>query len=188
LIVVGPSGSGKGTLIKRLTDRYRHLFEFSVSYTTRDPRDGELNGVHYNFISKDDFEIDIKSGNFIEFASYADNYYGTNKKGVKSIMEKGKICIMEIDLQGAEKIFTSGFQANFIFILPPSVEALRDRLQGRGTENAEKIEKRLNIAIQEMEEAPKKNFFTAKIVNDDLDNAYGDLTDLIKTLYPSLIF
>jgi len=110
-----------------LLENFRHLFEFSVSYTTREAREGEIHGIHYNFISKDDFEIDINSGNFIEYANYADNYYGTNKKSVKETMEKGKICLLEIDLQGAEKIFRSGFAANFIFILPPSEEVLRER-------------------------------------------------------------
>ena len=152
LIVSGPSGVGKGTIIKQLTDvLYPNRFGFSVSYTTRAPRVGEIDGTHYNFVTKEIFEEMIAETKFIEHCQVHSNMYGTAKSQILQIQASQKIPLLDIDVQGALKFRQVFPDSNFIAILPPSVESLKERLVGRGTETAETLQIRVGNATKEME-------------------------------------
>jgi len=186
IVVCGPSGVGKGTLLKKLFDAYPSLFALSVSHTTRKPREGEEHGKHYYFVTKEEMQKDIMDEKFIENAEFAGNLYGTSIEAVKRVAEQGKICILEIDLQGAKSVKKiPELNARFLFIRPLSYEVLESRLRGRGTETEEKITARLAKGKEELEFLDHNpGFFDHIVVNDDLDKAYADLTNWIKTFQP----
>ena len=174
-VISGPSGVGKGTINKILFDEFEGSVAFSVSATTRGPREGEIDGTHYFFISKQDFENRIANNEFLEHAEYAGNCYGTPCSYVLKLLEEGVSVILEIDLQGAIQVKERMPESVSIFILPPSFEELESRLRGRGTETPEKIEKRLAAAKHEMEMAHTYDY---RIVNDNLDDAYQQLRSI----------
>ena len=171
-VISGPSGVGKGTINQRLFDEFTDAVAFSVSATTRGPREGEIDGKHYFFITRQEFEARVANNDFLEHAEYAGNCYGTPRSYVLSLLEKGVSVILEIDLQGAMQVKERMPESVSIFILPPSFEELENRLRGRGTETPEKIEKRLAAAKHEIDMAHTYDF---RIVNDDLDEAYDKL-------------
>lgn len=179
VVICGPSGVGKGTLIAKLMEAHPGAFGFSVSHTTRAPRPGEEDGVHYNFVEKADMEADIAAGKFLEYAHVHENIYGTSLAAVEAVAEKGRVCVLDIDVQGAEIVKKSSLDAVFVFVSPPSMEELEARLRGRGTEKEESIQKRLANAAGEMAKTKVEGFFHAVIVNDDLDRAYGELKTAI---------
>ena len=148
VVVSGPSGVGKGTVLKYVLER--DDFVYSVSATTRSPRDGEVNGVNYFFITRDDFEKMIENGELIEYAEYNGNYYGTPKFFVESMLSQGKNVILEIEVKGAMQVKKVMPDATFIFIAPESREILENRLRGRGTETDDVIAGRLKIAENEI--------------------------------------
>ena len=174
IVMCGPSGVGKGTLINRLMADFPGKFGFSVSHTTRAPRPGETDGVHYNFVEKAAMEADIAEGKFLEHAHVHENIYGTSLAAVEAVATKGQVCVLDIDVQGAEIVKKSTLDALFVFIAPPSMEELEKRLRGRGTEKEESIQKRLANAAGEMAKTEVDGFFHAVIVNDDLEKAYGE--------------
>src|SRR5476649_1836327 len=141
IIISGPSGAGKGTICKSFMDRNKDV-SVSVSATTRAPRKGEVEGVNYHFMSKEKFEEKIKSNDFLEYANVYDNYYGTPKSNVEEILESGRNVILEIDIQGALKVKENTEEGVFIFILPPSMQELKDRIIKRGSETKESLMKR----------------------------------------------
>lgn len=171
-VISGPSGVGKGTINKMLFDEFDGRVAFSVSATTREPREGEVDGTHYFFISRQEFENRIANNEFLEHAEYAGNCYGTPRSYVLKLLEEGVSVILEIDLQGAIQVKERMPESVSIFILPPSFEELESRLRGRGTESPEKIEKRLAAAKHEMEMAHTYDY---RIVNDNLEEAYRQL-------------
>ncbi|KAK3241356.1 Guanylate kinase 2 [Cymbomonas tetramitiformis] len=175
VVICGPSGVGKGTLIGKLMKEFPDTFGFCVSHTTRKPRDGEVNAVHYHFSTKEKVAAEIAEGKFLEYAEVHGNYYGTSLAAVDAVAAKGKICILDIDVQGAEKVKLSSMKARYVFVLPPSFEDLEARLRGRGTESEESLQKRLKNAHGEMKKAEEPGFFDAVVVNDDLDLAYNNL-------------
>jgi guanylate kinase len=179
IVMCGPSGVGKGTLINRLMADFPGKFGFSVSHTTRAPRPGETDGVHYNFVEKAAMEADIADGKFLEHAHVHENIYGTSLAAVEAVATKGQVCILDIDVQGAEIVKKSTLDALFVFIAPPSMEELEKRLRGRGTEKEESIQKRLANAAGEMAKTEVDGFFHAVIVNDDLEKAYGELKTVV---------
>ena len=182
LVIVGPSGVGKGTLIEKLNKNHPNSFGFSVSHTTRDPRPGEENGVHYHFVEKSLMEQEIADGKFLEHANVHLNIYGTSFKAVDDVASKGVCCILDIDIQGAEIVKNSGkLDCAYVFIQPPSIPELERRLRGRGTETEEAVTKRMQNATKEIERGEKLGgaFFDAIIVNDDLDSAYEKLKDVV---------
>lgn len=170
LILCAPSGAGKSTLAKKLCAEFG--LSFSVSCTTRPPREGEIDGVHYHFIGKEDFEEKVRQNEFAEWAQVHGNYYGTPLKPVLAELAKGNDMLFDIDIQGAAQLALTLPRARFVFVFPPSMEVLRSRLEKRGTDSMEVIEKRIKNAAGEME---RSHWFEAWIVNDDLEKAYDEL-------------
>lgn len=169
----GPSGVGKGTLNAKLFAEFGEQMAFSVSATTRAPREGEIDGKHYFFITKQDFENRIANNDFLEYAQFAGNCYGTPKSYVMSLLEQGKNVLLEIEVQGAMQVMQRMPECVSIFVLPPSFEELERRLRGRGTETEEKILARLDTARGELAYADRYQY---QIVNGgDLEAAYQEL-------------
>ena len=187
LIICGPSGVGKGTLLNRLFADFPTVFGKKVSHTTRAPRAGEEEGVSYYFVSKADFERDIAAGLFIEYAYVHTNIYGTSIASVRAISQSGRVPVLEVDVQGAEKILSTDLNPFYFFILPPSFDSLKERLTGRGSETDDTMRVRLETAKKELEFADKRSdIFHVKIVNDDLDRTYQQLKDELKKCYPHI--
>jgi guanylate kinase len=176
LVITGPSGVGKGTLIRLLLDRFPRM-ALSVSATTRQPRPGERDGVDYRFLSPEEFQRRIDAGEFLEWAEYAGHRYGTLKSELDRDVD---ILVLEIEVQGARQIRERVPDAVSVFIAPPSEEALRTRLIGRGSDVPEQVEKRLEVARDEM---AAREEFDHVVVNDDLDAAVQELEKLVATIW-----
>jgi guanylate kinase len=177
LVITGPSGVGKGTLIKGVLERVPGL-ELAVSATTREPRDGEVNGVDYHFLSEEDFDRRVARGEFVEHAEYAGNRYGT----LKTELERpARGIVLEIDVQGARQVRETLPDAVLIFIEPPSFEDLERRLLGRASDRPEQIERRLAAARDELAAAGE---FDHRVRNDDLERALKELSELAATMCP----
>jgi guanylate kinase len=176
LVIVGPSGVGKGTLINRLMEEQRDRFGFSCSHTTRPPREGEVNGVHYHFTTHDKMEADIAAGKFLEYAHVHKNIYGTSIQAVQDVADSGRCCVLDIDVQGARQVRKAPLKAIFVFIAPPSLEELEHRLRGRATDSEEQITTRLRNAQEELRSVEEPGLYDYVIVNNDLDAAYKQLT------------
>ena len=166
-VITGPSGAGKGTVLKQVIQSLDQLY-FSVSATTRAPREGEVDGVHYHFLTRERFEQLIEADRFLEYARYAENYYGTPLDPVEEHLAQGHDVILEIELQGALQVKKRLPQAVLVFIAPPSFEELENRLRGRGTEQEEVILKRLAIA---REECAHMDEFRYIVANDEVASA-----------------
>ena len=177
LVVSGFSGAGKGTLMKELLDHYDN-YALSVSATTRAPREGELHGREYFFLKREEFLRLIEEDALYEYAEYAGNYYGTPRQYVDEKLAEGLDVILEIEVQGAEKIKKQFPDTVLIFVTPPSADELKRRLVGRGTETAEKIDKRLKRAVEEAKYMP---FYDYILVNDDLAESTVRLHDIISS-------
>jgi guanylate kinase len=204
IVISGPSGVGKGTLISMLMKEFPSMFGFSVSHTTRSPRSMEMDGVHYHFADKKVMEKEIKDGKFLEFASVHGNLYGTSIESVEAVTDSGKVykkafglitdafcvfdllnnefcfcptqrCILDIDVQGARSVRASSLDAIFIFVCPPSMKELEDRLRARGTETEEQIQKRLRNAEAEIKEGISSGIFGLILYNDNLEECYKKL-------------
>lgn len=174
IIISGPSGVGKGTICDVLLKELNAWF--SVSMTTRGIREGEVDGVNYYFISKEEFKKRIDDGQLLEYNIYNDNYYGTPKDKVLEKLEEGINVLLEIDVNGARNVKNIFPDALLIYIAPPSIEVLRERLINRGTEEIDVIENRLKIAEEELKQV---DFYDYVIVNDDLDEAINRVKDII---------
>ncbi|ESW17610.1 hypothetical protein PHAVU_007G253800 [Phaseolus vulgaris] len=179
VVISGPSGVGKGTLISMLMKEFPSMFGFSVSHTTRAPRGMEKDGVHYHFTEKNVMEKEIKDGKFLEFASVHENLYGTSVEGVELVSDAGKRCILDIDVQGARSVRASALEAMFIFICPPSMDELEKRLRDRGTETEEQVLKRLRNAQAEIEQGTSSGIFDHILYNDNLKECYENLKKLL---------
>lgn len=179
VVISGPSGVGKGTLISKLMKDFPSVFGFSVSHTTRAPRINEQNGIHYHFTGRDVMKNDIKDGKFLEFAAVHGNLYGTSVEAVEAVTDQGKRCILDIDVQGARSVRASSLEAIFIFVCPPSFEELEKRLCARGTETEEQIEKRLRNAKAELEQGKCPGLFDNILVNDNLETCYENLKKVL---------
>jgi guanylate kinase len=181
IVITGPSGVGKGTLIARLLDAVPEL-ELSVSATTRDPREGEEEGRDYHFLTESEFQGRVDADDFLEYATYAGNRYGTLRSAVDSRLDAGRSVVLEIEVQGARQVRQSMPEAVQIFIAPPDPAVLRERLVGRATDSEEEIEKRLRRAEVELE---ARNDFQHVVVNDDVEAAAGQLEELVREQLPA---
>lgn len=179
IVVSGFSGAGKGTLMKQLVHSYDN-YALSVSMTTRAPRLGEEEGKEYFFVSREEFEKTIAQDGLIEYASYCDNYYGTPRDYVEKQLEKGRDVILEIEIQGALKVKEKFPTALLLFVMPPSVEELKKRLMGRGTESIEVIEKRLKRASEEAEGIEEYEYI---VINDRLEECVPRMHALIQAAH-----
>lgn len=176
LVVSGPSGSGKGTVCKKLLKRNKDLV-FSISATTRKPRPGEVDGINYFFIDTNKFNKMVANNEFLEYALVHNNYYGTPKKFVLDNINSNKVVILEIDVQGALQIKKMYPEAVFIFLLPPTMEELKNRIVKRGTETEKDINIRMSNAFKELELVDEYDYF---VVNDNLSKAVEDIESIIR--------
>ncbi|TEB21790.1 guanylate kinase [Coprinellus micaceus] len=172
LVLSGPSGVGKSTLLQRLFAEFPDKFGFSVSHTTREPRPNEVHSQHYFFVSRDEFRNLLAQKAFLEHAEFSGNLYGTSFATVRGIHDQGRRCILDIEAQGVRQIKNTDLDPVYCFISPPSLSSLRARLTGRGTETEASVQKRLTTALKEIEYAKQPNVHDLVIVNDDLDRAY----------------
>ncbi len=174
-VMSGPSGTGKSTVVNRVTRLYDNL-HFSVSATTRAPREGELDGREYYFVSRDRFLEMVEHGQLLEHARYVENYYGTPAAPLEEAMGRGEDCLLDIEPQGALQVRANRSDAVLIFLAPPSMQVLEERLRGRGDTAPELIQKRLNQARWELAQADKYDYI---IINDDADKAANELLSII---------
>jgi len=175
IVISAPSGTGKTTLAHMLLKEFPNM-EFSVSYTTRKPRPGEVNGKDYFFVDRKTFEKMVEEGDFLEWAEVYGNLYGTSKTQVLKALHEGKDVLLDIDTQGALQVKKNFPEAVLIFILPPSLKELERRLRSRGTDDEETIEKRLKIARKEIERAPLYDYI---VINDFLEKAFKQLKSIV---------
>ncbi|XP_026759211.1 guanylate kinase isoform X1 [Galleria mellonella] len=179
LVLCGPSGSGKSTLLKRLLKEFPDKFGFSVSHTTRGPRSGEKDGVHYHFTTKEEMMASIARGEFLESATFSGNMYGTSKRAVEEVRRTGKVCVLDIDIEGVKQVKNTDLNPLLVFVMPPSIDELERRLRARNTEHEEALRKRLDTAIREIEFGQQPGNFHIIILNDTVDKAYAELREFI---------
>ena len=177
IVLSGPSGVGKGTVRKALFEMPEQEFVYSVSMTTRAPRPGEVDGVDYYFVSREEFERQIAAGNLLEYAEFVGNYYGTPKDKVEEQLNKGKEVILEIEVNGAFQVREKCKDAVFVFLVPPTREALYERLKSRGTESEERILARIDKANKEFKLAHQYDYI---VVNDEIYNAADRIMAIIR--------
>ena len=175
IVISGPSGAGKGTICKALLEKHKDI-HLSVSATTRNPRQGEVHGINYYFLNKDEFLKKVEEDDFLEWAEVYGNCYGTPKSNVQELLDSGKDVILEIDIQGALKVKENTEEGVFIFILPPSMEELKQRIIKRGSETEESLMTRFKNAYKEINYVSKYNY---AVVNDTLDLAVSKVESII---------
>lgn len=178
IVVSGPSGAGKSTLIRIALDEVPEL-AYSVSATTREPREGEVDGQHYIFLSREQFERWIEEGNFLEWAEYAGNLYGTPEHRVDELLESGRSVILEIELQGARMVREQRPDAQMVFVRAPSLEENRRRLENRATETSGAVENRMTTAVKEV---AARDEFDYEVVNGDREQARRDMVDTMRKI------
>ena len=206
LVIVGPSGVGKGTLIARFQDDFPQLanqFGFTVSHTTRQPRPGEVNGVHYHFVSMEEMKMLLARDAFLESAQVHKNYYGTSWQALRDVQQQGKRCLLDIDVQGVQRLkllqeswsntandASSSLskpsfllQPKYLFIAPPSLETLQDRLRKRNTESPAALQTRLANAAAEVAYGKTSGNFDAVVVNDNLDKAVEGFAEAVRRVF-----
>jgi guanylate kinase len=174
-VIAAPSGTGKTTVCRHILERDPHL-RLSISHTTRKPRSGEKDGVHYHFVSGEEFRELREADGFLEHAEYGGNAYGTSWKAIEKPLELGHDVVLEIEVQGAAQVRDRRPSACLIFLLPPSLEVLEDRLRGRGTDEEAVIQRRMALVDRELAAA---KIFDYAVINDDLEQAVTDVLDLI---------
>jgi guanylate kinase len=179
-VITGPSGVGKGTLIRGLLEQVPQL-ALSVSATTREPRPGERDGVDYHFLAPEEFRARVAAGDFVEHASYSGHMYGTLRSELERHLAAGSPVVLEIEVEGARQVREAIPDAVAVFIAPPSLEGLRTRLVGRGTDSPEQVDERLRTAERELEARPE---FAHVVVNDRLEDATAELIDIVRRELP----
>ena len=183
LVVVGPSGVGKDTVMQKVLEKYPDKFKKGVTHTSRKMRPGEKEGFNYYYVTEEEFLKLKENDGLVEHNFYNGNYYGLSKKELEDGTKGDKILYVIIDINGAKRVHDLGIPANFVAILPPSEETLEKRLKGRGTESEEVIKGRLETAKKETREIDSSSFFNCKVYNDDLEKAILDMEENLKKLY-----
>lgn len=178
IVLSGPSGVGKGTVRKTIFDQPGNDFQYSISMTTRKPRPGEVNGKDYFFVSKEEFEQKIQAGEMLEYAKYVDNYYGTPLKWINDTLDAGKDVFLEIEVNGAMQVRSKSPNGVFIFLTPPDLMELKQRLIHRGTDSMEVINKRIKKAFSEIEMMQNYDY---AVVNDEVPNAVEKVKEIIRS-------
>lgn len=178
IVLSGPSGVGKGTVRKAIFDQPGNDFQYSISMTTRKPRPGEVNGKDYFFVSKEEFEQKIQAGEMLEYAKYVDNYYGTPLKWINDTLDAGKDVFLEIEVNGAMQVRSKSPNGVFIFLTPPDLMELKQRLIHRGTDSMEAINKRIKKAFSEIEMMQNYDY---AVVNDEVPNAVEKVKEIIRS-------
>lgn len=178
IVLSGPSGVGKGTVRKAIFDQPGNDFQYSISMTTRKPRPGEVNGKDYFFVSKEEFEQKIQAGEMLEYAKYVDNYYGTPLKWINDTLDAGKDVFLEIEVNGAMQVRAKSPNGVFIFLTPPDLMELKQRLIHRGTDSMEVINKRIKKAFSEIEMMQNYDY---AVVNDEVPNAVEKVKEIIRS-------
>ena len=185
LVVVGPSGVGKDTVMQKVFDKHPNSFKKGVTHTSRKMRQGEKEGYNYHYVTEEEFLKMKEQDKFVEFNYYNKNYYGLSKMELENQAKGDKILYVIIDINGAKNVNKAKIPANYVAILPPSEETLNERLKGRGTESEEVIKGRLETAKIELKEIEKCNFFNHKVYNNNLDEAVLDMEEFLKKIYPN---
>ncbi|CAN0067951.1 unnamed protein product [Ectocarpus sp. 6 AP-2014] len=185
-VVAGPSGVGKGTIIRKLMELFPQQFGFGCSHTTRGRREGEQEGVHYHFTSLDAMREAVARGEFIEHAEVHGNLYGTSVAAVGDVTKKGQVCLLDIDIQGVKTVKASPLRPKYVFIAPPSMEVLENRLRDRGTESEESLSTRLHNAREEVDYGTTEGNFDLVVENDDLDQAVRNLSSRLTEWFPKI--
>ncbi|EAX92047.1 Guanylate kinase family protein [Trichomonas vaginalis G3] len=184
IVFVGPSGIGKGTIIGKLRELYPGRFDFSVSHTTRQPREGETDGVQYHFVTREKFQEMVKNGEFLEHADIHGNCYGTSFAAIHQVEATGKICILDVNIDGAMAVYKSEMTPFIILLKPTSFEALEARLRGRGTETEEQIQRRLQTTRRELQlYEENKDMFDLAIINDKLEDTLNKIIEELLKRY-----
>ena len=178
IVLSGPSGVGKGTVRKAIFENYSNDFDYSISMTTRNRREGEREGIDYFFRTKEDFEKIIEEDGLLEYANYVGNYYGTPMKYVNQTLDKGRDVFLEIEVQGALKVREKMSEAIFIFLSPPNLEELNSRIVNRGTDSNEMIKKRMKKAVEELKLI---QYYDYVVENDTVDNAARKIRNIIES-------
>ena len=186
LVVVGPSGVGKDTVMQKILEKYPNYFKKGTTHTTRNIRPGEKDGVNYYFVTKEQFLQLEKENKLVENNLYNNNYYGLSKMELEKAAKLDKIMYVIIDINGANSVYKLKIPAIYIAIIPPSEEELEKRLKGRGTENEEIIQGRLNIAKEELRKINEATFFNYKIINNNLDQCVAELEEKLKSVYKQI--
>ncbi|KAJ5078021.1 guanylate kinase-related [Anaeramoeba ignava] len=183
-VIVGASGSGKSTVLNRLMDIHPSKFGYSISHTTRKPRGEEKDGIHYHFITLEQFEKDEKDGKFLETATVHGNRYGTSFEAINHVISENKICVLDLNIDGALSVKKTDYNSLMILVKPPSFEVLEKRLRDRGTETEDLIQIRLETARKEDGLFQKhKDIFDYTLINDDLDKAVAELEKFVKDFF-----
>ena len=177
VVFVGPSGIGKNTIINKIREMYPDRFAYSVSHTSRAPREGEVDGVHYHFVDREKFEWMIQNNKLLEYAQVHGNYYGTSFESIREVERSGKICILDLNIDGAIAVSKSNLKPFIIFLRPVSLQALERRLRQRGTESEEAVQKRMHTAEEEMRRFEEnKSVWDIVIVNDRLEQTLIEIS------------
>lgn len=178
IVLSGPSGVGKGTVRKAIFEQNNNDFQYSISMTTREPRPGEVNGEDYFFVSKEEFENEIQTGGMLEYAKYVDNYYGTPLKYVNETLDSGKDVFLEIEVNGAMQVRAKSPDGVFVFLTPPDLMELKQRLIHRGTDSMDIINKRVEKAVGEIKMMQNYDY---AVVNDEVNNAVENIKTIIRS-------
>jgi len=187
LLIVGGEYCGKREVCGKMLSLYPHLFRYSVGYTTRPMREGEMEGREYHFIDRQEFAQRVKDGDFIAYTEFNGELYGTSKSQIQSIVDSGKVCLVDCSLADADKFVASGLGVNVVYLLPPPVEEIRAKIINAGEDSADKVERQVNLAKNELESLPQKTYIDRQLPHADTNRVVDQIVDYMQGKYPQII-